>query len=209
MSKKIFYTDTSVPPTRLVESGSVGGTGGLPEIAALDPLMAASNFEPDPAFAPSEEEIQNQISQLNTELDQALAQLDRVIAAMRSRLEDSNGKDATAQSNLDNSIQAKVALRAITQDRINNVRQQLSSNNFSWLRKRGFSASTVSLLMSRKIYLTGEDPWAGLMVTQSNLLWCRDCYLSMQTLRLQESASLSMRCMLLGYKERLDRLRNL
>lgn len=145
MSKKIFYTDTSVPPTRLVESGSVGGTGGLPEIAALDPLMAASNFEPDPAFAPSEEEIQNQISQLNTELDQALAQLDRVIAAMRSRLEDSNGKDATAQSNLDNSIQAKVALRAITQDRINNVRQQLSSNNFSWLRKRGFSASTANI----------------------------------------------------------------
>jgi hypothetical protein len=145
MSKKIFYTDTSVPPTRLVESGSVGGTGGLPQIAALDPLMAASNFEPDPAFAPSEEDIQNRINQLNAELDQSLAALDRRIQGYEARLEDSGGRDREAIRLLAQFRQQRESDRLVYQDRINNVRQQLSSNNFSWLRNRGFRASTANI----------------------------------------------------------------
>jgi hypothetical protein len=147
MSKKIFYTDTSVPPTRLVESGSVGDTGGLPEIAALDPLMAASNFEPDPnpEFLPTEEEVQNRVNQLNAELDQSLAAIDRRIQGFRTRLEASDGRDRQAARQIGLLTNQRESTRLVYQDRITNAREDLSPNNFAWLKNRGFNASTSNI----------------------------------------------------------------
>tara|TARA_R110000822_G_scaffold49766_2_gene130549 strand:+ start:9838 stop:13143 length:3306 start_codon:yes stop_codon:yes gene_type:complete len=149
MSKKnFFFTNTSIFPARLVETTGSRNSNSLPPIAALDPLMAGSSFQPDPAFAPSEQEVQSQIDAINTRFDNQLNEVSDFIAEEYRAIDagERTRQDGTAdRTQLIRYINDRSTLQASQQEEILNAPADLVSNDFEWLRNKRFNLRTRNI----------------------------------------------------------------
>ena len=181
MSKKnFFFTNTSIFPARLVETTGSRNSNSLPPIAALDPLMAGSSFQPDPAFAPSEQEVQSQIDAINTRFDNQLNEVSDFIAEEYRAIDagERTRQDGTAdRTQLIRYINDRSTLQASQQEEILNAPADLVSNDFEWLRNKRFNLRT---LKRKIIFITEEQDSVGRKATQSSQLWFKVCCQSMQ-----------------------------
>jgi hypothetical protein len=149
MSKKnFFFTNTSIPPVRLVESTGSRSRNSLPSIAALDPLMAASSFQPEPVTEATEQEIQSQIDAINTRFDNQLDDLGISIAEEYRAIDagERNRQDGTAdRTQLIALINERDTAGVLRSDEIEGVRETLVPNNFEWLRNKTFGVRTRNI----------------------------------------------------------------
>ncbi len=146
MSKKnFFFTDTSLPPLRLTEGLPSGSVNSLPVVAAVDPLLAASN--PFPAELPeeTEQQIEARVAARRATLEQTLANLSELLAE-EYRAQDA-GERVRQDGSLDQTEQMRLLrligeTRAIGNDDIRVLQESGVPNNFAFLRSKSTRIST-------------------------------------------------------------------
>jgi hypothetical protein len=151
MSRKIFFfTDTAIPPARLIEREREEGEirAAIPEIAALDPLMAASSFEPDPEFAPSEAAVQARREAINARYEVDLNDINARIAE-QYRLYDLGEINSLRLVN-NTLLPERANIQSQQREELRNVIRDLTPNSFPWLRSNDdLSISTRNITRLR------------------------------------------------------------
>ena len=146
MSKKtFFFTDTSVPPVRLTEGLTSGSLNPLPVIAAVDPLLAASNPFPSEVTEETEQEIETRIVARRARMEQTLANLAEQLAEERRAIEagERNRNDGSADRTREISLINTISqTRDIGNDDIRALQETGIPNNFTWLRTKSLHIST-------------------------------------------------------------------